>query len=85
MAEEVSVSWGNRGHGNVCCLRGGNGNTQCFGDPLAGALWVEVSGRCGFAFGARRQMAQADEKQSAGKKYLQWKGGTAIMKKKERG
>ena len=44
MAEEVSVSWGSRGHRNVCCLRGGNQDTRRLGNPLAGVLWVEFPG-----------------------------------------
>ena len=63
------------------------------GTDMHGALVIPLPGCCGWRFpgGAvlslarKGKAAQAGKKQSAGKKYLQWKGGEAIMKKKERG
>ena len=72
-------------HGSVCCLRGGNAAARCFGDPLAGVLWVEVSRRCGFVFFARGKAAQADEKAVGWKEILAMKRREGYNEKKERG
>ena len=86
MAGEISVPWG---------LTEGMETSAVLGEgtEIHGALVIPLPGCCGWRFSGGAVLplaregdtAQADEKQSAGKKYLQWKGGEGIMRKKERG